>query len=304
MAETEPQEPVGIVCKISHPRGPQLTKDCIEWLSSRGIEFRLDSETAQGLDLQEIHQERLTTREKIATTCPIIMVLGGDGTLISVSRHAGEKAPIVIGVNLGSLGFLTEISADDIFDTLESVLEGQATLWNRRLLQAKVARATGESETFQALNDVVITKEALARIFGIDLYVNGDFAANLRGDGLIIATPGGSTAYSLSAGGSIVHPKVSAVLVSPICPHSLTSRPLVLPEDFEIKLVIATADKGKQANSVFLTVDGQEGRNLSDGEEITITTTRNSVLFAKSPSLSYFDVLSEKLNWGSKWQKG
>lgn len=290
---------VGIVSKPAHARARELTERLITWCRDRGLAYRVDRATAEAMGFASVDKAQILQRQEITFACDLIVVLGGDGTLISVCRHPSERSPKIIGVNLGTLGFLTEITINELFGTLETVLENKATLQRRRLLSAEVFRRDQRVAQFNAINDVVITKDALARIFSIDWFVNRTFAATIRGDGVIVATPSGSTAYSLAAGGSIVHPEVDAILVTPICPHSLTTRPLVLPGMSEISL--QTWYEG-QANrkEIHLTIDGQEGALLEAGDTVVVTTSKHSVQFVKSTSKSYFDVLGTKLKWATQ----
>ncbi|MCB0323663.1 MAG: NAD(+)/NADH kinase [Bdellovibrionales bacterium] len=292
----ESQPVVGVVAKQGHPEAQPLVERVLEYLRDRQIAFRVCAANAQEWNLN-LEPQQKTAREHLPRVANVIVVMGGDGTLISVSRHAAERPPIIIGVNLGTLGFLTEITVEELFPVLASVLDGTAELERRNLLQADVGRSGRATERYSAINDVVLTKAALARIYDIDLSVDGDLAAVWRGDGCIIATPGGSTAYSLAAGGAIVHPRVDAVLVTPICPHSLTSRPLVLPGSSKITLRVAS-DAAR--SNVFLTIDGQEGMPLSSGDEVNVTTSPHGLLFAKSPSKSYYEVLGTKLKWATR----
>lgn len=287
---------IGIVAKPAHARARELTERLITWCKDRSLNYKVDRATAEALGYASVDKSNIIPRQEITVTCDLIVVLGGDGTLISVCRHATDKTPKIVGVNLGTLGFLTEITINELFPTLDAVLDNKATLQRRRLLTAEVFRREERVAQFNAINDIVITKDALARIFSIDWFVNRTFAATIRGDGVIVATPSGSTAYSLAAGGSIVHPEVDAILVTPICPHSLTTRPVVLPGNSEISL--QTWYEG-QANrkEIHLTIDGQEGILLDAGDTVVVTTSKQSVQFVKSPSKSYFDVLGTKLKW-------
>ncbi len=295
MSERKPV--VGVVAKPANPHAKKLTQKLIDYLVDRKISFLVDESTAQELKPAAVTTDTIIPRKSLAQICSPIVVLGGDGTLISVCRHAFEPAPIIIGVNLGTLGFLTEIAMEELFPTLEAVIAGSAVLERRFLLDTSVHRSGRKVAEYTAINDVVATKEALARIFAIELSIDGEFAALVRGDGLIVATPGGSTAYSLAAGGSIVHPLVDAVLVTPICPHSLTSRPLVLPGRSRLSLKVFSNAKGE---TVFLTVDGQDGMPLYSGDQVQVTTSTYSVLFAKSPSKHYYEILGTKLKWGTR----
>lgn len=288
--------PVGIVAKATQPRAIELSLKLARWLSDRGVDCRVDRETALAKGMPNLPDAQLVDRNRLTAFCDPIVVLGGDGTLISVSRHAVKSCPRILGVNVGTLGFLTEVTVDELFPVLESVLNGTARLETRRLLSAEVIRNGALCAQYSAINDVVVGKEAIARIFGIELLIDGSLAAALRGDGVIVSTPGGSTAYSLAAGGSIVHPSVEALLVTPICPHSLTSRPLVVPGSSEVTLRVSPHQRSREGE-VYLTIDGQEGMALESNDVIRVKTSDSSVRFVKSPSRNYFDVLGAKLKW-------
>ncbi len=288
----------GIAAKPTSELAISLTKQLLGWLMARGIQTAIDCECAGRLDLIDYAGVQVVERAKLTSLCDPIAVLGGDGTLISVCRHPASnparstKVPRVIGVNLGTLGFLTEIRPEELYGVVESVLAGEALTDRRSLLQCE--KHTEPGVRLYAFNDIVLTKDALARIVTIDVFVDDQFAAALRGDGVIVSSPSGSTAYSLSAGGSIVHPQVSALLVTPICPHSLTSRPLVLPASSSVMLRNIDSD-----GDVFMTMDGQVGRPLKSGDEIVISTSAFEIEFVKPPRLSYFEALATKLKWGS-----
>jgi len=289
---------VGVVAKPHQAVAIELAKKVINWLEEKGVDYRIGDQIQKELEFPADGAKVFVEREDFTESCDPIVVLGGDGTLISVCRHASKNTPTIIGVNVGTLGFLTEIIAEELIPTLEAVLGGKAALERRVLLGGEVRRPGRDTISYTAVNDIVVTKEALARIFGVELFVNGERAAVYRGDGVIISTPGGSTAYSLAAGGAIVHPQVDAILVTPICPHSLTSRPLVLPGGSKISLRVSPDTKGGGEN-IFFTIDGQEGMSLSSGGEVSVTTSEYGVMFAKSPSKSYFEVLGTKLKWGN-----
>jgi NAD+ kinase len=287
---------IGIAAKHAHPEAKKLTQQLIDWLNNRKIALRIDELTATKLELKNAQQQALVTREQLTTLCSHVVVLGGDGTLISVCRHPSPNPPIILGVNLGTLGFLTDITVAELFPALQAVLDGTSRLERRMLLSANVEVDGEQIESYCAVNDIVISKETLARIFTVEIFVDGTFAAPIRGDGVIVSTPGGSTAYSLAAGGSIVHPQVDAILLSPICPHSLTSRPLVLPGNSVIELRPTDI---RNVGAVFLSIDGQEGRQLIEGEQVRVTTSQHCFFFAKSPSKSYYEVLGAKLKWAT-----
>ena len=289
---------IGIAAKTTQPIAHKLTRDLIDWIKDRGFSFLLDREIGTEIGLSKTNPELVVERNRLTTLCNPVVVLGGDGTLISVSRHPSKSSPIIVGVNIGTLGFLTEITVEELYPTLEKILVGKGNIEKRPLLKVKVVRHNKEVNQYLAINDVVITKQALARIFGLHLSVDKQFAALIRGDGAIVATPVGSTAYSMAAGGSIVHPQVDALLVTPICPHSLTSRPLVLPASSDINLKVASPLTSYN-DEVHLTIDGQEGMQLHADDEVSVTTSEHSVFFAKSSSKSYFEILGTKLKWAN-----
>lgn len=287
---------VGVVAKHGHPDAPGLTLTLLSWLKESSLDYCIDNDTVQALQLENIPKDRCVPRSELTELCSPIVVLGGDGTLISVCRHPASRPPKIIGVNLGTLGFLTEITSEELVSSLQSVLDDKAKLEPRYLFSCSVKRSGREIAQYSALNDVVITKQALARIFALDLTIDEELAAVVRGDGVIVSTPGGSTAYSMAAGGSIVHPQVNAVLVTPICPHSLTSRPLVLPGSSRVDLRLAS---DAREDVIFLTIDGQSGMALESDDEITVTVSPHHVLFVKSPSKSYYEILAAKLKWAA-----
>lgn len=289
---------IGIAANVNKSKSLSLTKEVLAWISKKQHDYRLDSEIAEVLDIEH-DSKKVIARKDITSECDIVVVLGGDGTYISVSRHPSEVPAKVIAVNLGTLGFLTEITEEEVINALEATVSEKIATEARYLLEAKVIRQNSEIAKFYAINDVVITKQALARIFSINLSVDHQFAAAIRGDGMIIATPSGSTAYSLAAGGSIVHPSVKGLLITPIAPHSLTVRPLVIPAKAKLGLELGAVGSNKQDN-VFLTIDGQEGMALHSSDQIQICTSDHHVLIAKSPSKSYYQVLTSKLRWGSQ----
>lgn len=283
---------VGIVAKHKHPDAHRLLQLLCSWLQERSIPFCVDTETAT--HYAPLTSTRSVPRSELGARCSHLVIMGGDGTLISVCRHAGEGRPVIVGVNLGTLGFLTEITVDEMLPVLEASLAGTHPVDERHLIEAVLYRAGEPPFAYRMLNDVVISKQALARIFSVQVEVNSAEATLIRGDGVIVASPAGSTAYSLAAGGAIVHPSVRALLITPICPHTLSSRPLVIPEDSKITLRI---DGDIRDVPVYLTIDGQEGRPLISGDRIEITTSPRTVRFAKSPSKSYYEILGTKLKW-------
>lgn len=289
---------VGIVVKPRNAKAQELAKRLCEYLVQNKISFLVDSEGLSALSADLITQEQVVARQEIVSRVDYAVILGGDGTLISAARFPAKKPAKIIGVNVGTLGFLTEITAEELLDILEKALEGKVTIEKRPLLEATLFKKNGGKKSYHALNDIVVAKGALARIFGVELKIDNISAASIRGDGVIVSSPSGSTAYSLAAGGSIVHPGVEAMLVTPICPHSLTSRPLIVPASSQIKLQIdpKLAPAGEE---VFLTIDGQEGVQIFAEDEIEVRTSAYSVELVTSPSRTYFEMLATKLNWGA-----
>jgi NAD+ kinase len=232
---------------------------------------------------------------EIMQRADLTIVLGGDGTLLSVARRASKREVPILGVNMGGLGFLTETTTSELFSTLERVLVGEYEIERRSLLEAVLVRGGERVGAFQALNDVVINKGALARIIDLEVWVGDQYLCTYKSDGLIVATPTGSTAYSLAAGGPIIDPAVGVVVLTPICPHTLTNRPIVLPDHAYIQIVLRTADE-----DVILTLDGQEGQPLKRGDTIGVKRSGITVSLIKSPNRTVFDVLRSKLHWGER----
>lgn len=283
---------LGLVAKTSRQLAVDLAQQVVLWCAQRGHQITADIQLQGKLEGSGI---RYALKEELTAVCDPIVVLGGDGTLISVCHNPGPSTTRILGVNVGTLGFLTEISPEEMLDTLEATMEGQVQLEERNLLQAQVS---SQKKAFYAFNDVVLTKHAIARIFSTIVRVDGVFAAEVRGDGVIVSTPSGSTAYSLSAGGSIVHPGVDALLITPICPHSVASRPLVIPGSSEIELEVSP--ELEPADKVHFTVDGQAGMALSGGDTVRVITSGKKCLFVRSGSKSYYDVLGSKLHWSAR----
>ncbi len=289
---------VGVVAKLNKPQAVELAGRVILFLQQRGLTCFVSTDLGVAISSEFIADLEICERHELTARCDLVVVLGGDGTLISVARHPAEHLPPIIGVNLGTLGFLTEIGQDELFLEIEKVLSGQAPIEERMLLAVSVYSHEREVLRTFALNDVVLTKDTLARIFGVEVKVNGEYAAILKGDGLIISTPCGSTAYSLAAGGSVVHPQVEALLVTPICPHSLTSRPLLIPSSFSVELSTPLANTESGSKEIYITVDGQEGMNIPVAGRVVITKASQKVRLVRSVAHSYFDMLRMKLKWG------
>src|SRR5262245_10131191 len=281
---------IGIVAKRNQPKALALARRLSTWLRRRRRSVLLDAEVATALRLSGG-----VSKQEMMKRADLVVVLGGDGTLLSVARHSGARRVPVLGVNLGGLGFLTDVRPEEVFTGLDRVLAGQYRLEHRTMLDAATIREGKVLRRFQALNDVVINKGALARILDLETSVDGVPLCTYKADGLILATPSGSTAYSLSAGGAIVEPSVGVVLLSPICPHTLTQRPIVLPERSHVRVTVRSPDE-----DVVLTVDGQEGMKLEDHDVVEVRSSKHRVLLVRSPAHSFFERLRTKLRWGER----
>jgi len=233
-------------------------------------------------------------RHKLADKVDLVIALGGDGTMLSAVRSAGQLGIPILGINLGSLGFLTELTPKNLEKTLDRIKRGDYLVEQRLLLEARV---TGECETesMTALNDVVIDKGAIVRVIHLDLYVNDEFISSYAADGLIVATPTGSTAYALAVGGPIIHPTINAIIVAPIAPHTLAQRPMVFSQEDRMKIVVSSPRRG-----VNLTVDGQVACTLHHGESVTIERAEVKAQLVRFAENSFYRVLRDKLNWGFK----
>jgi NAD+ kinase len=281
----------GIVCKPIKEMVSSVVPPLIAWLRERNIEVFVDRETQACVD----PSWPCLAREEMAARIDLLIVLGGDGTLLSAARALGGHKIPVLPVNLGGLGFLTSVTLDELYPLLEQVVAGKHRTSERMMLDATILRNGTTAMRQCALNDAVINKAALARMLDFDVHVNGDHVGRYRADGLIVATPTGSTAYSLAAGGPIIDPELGAFVITPICPHMLTNRPLVIPNTARIELDFAEAE-----DPVYLTLDGQIGSQLQSKDRISIVQSSNKVLFIRPPKKTYFEVLRSKLRWSER----
>lgn len=282
---------IGIVCKPIKEMVSTVVPPLVTWLRNRNIEVYVDVET-QGCVALEVP---CIARESIGEKADLLIVLGGDGTLLSAARSLRAHNVPILAVNLGSLGFLTTVTLDQLYPMLEQVLEGHHRIGERMMLETQVFRSGKPAERQTALNDAVVNKGALSRMLDFDLYVDGDHVARYRADGLIVATPTGSTAYSLAAGGPIVQPGIDAFVITPICPHMLTNRPLVIPDTSKMEIDFSAVDE-----RVYLTLDGQIGYELGPADRVVITKSEYKVSFVRPPRKTYFEVLRNKLRWGER----
>jgi len=288
---------VGLVAKSRLDAAAGVLADLAGWLEARDVRAVFETDTAA---LAGLPPGRPTTsRDDLPKECDLIVVLGGDGTLIGMASRiakAGVGVPIV-GVNFGSLGFLTEITLDEMYQSLESVLDGSAQIDDRLMLRARTLRDGGVYADHLALNDVVITKGALSRIIDLAVAIGDQPVMRVRADGLIIASPTGSTAYNLAAGGPILHPGVDAFLLTPIAPHMLTNRPIVIPAASEVR--VQPAMNGSN-DEVFVTLDGQSGHALQSDDVISIQRADRPLRLVRAVTRTYYDVLRQKLKWGER----
>lgn len=281
---------IGIVVKPNKEEAVSVARELTAWLGQRNARVYLDSIVASS-----VNPSLSCPREEIGRWVDLLIVLGGDGTLLSAARHLeGEKVPI-LGVNLGGLGFLTEITLEELYPVLEKALDGNMETERRMKLHVTVIRQGNKVGEYTVLNDVVISKSVLARIIHLRNSINGAYVTTYRGDGVIICTPTGSTAYSLAAGGPIVYPSMDSVLITPICPHTLTNRPLLIPDRATVEFTLETEE-----SDVRLTLDGQVGCDILPYDQVIITKARHHVFFIKSPFKDYFQILRTKLKWGER----
>ena len=297
MIPLSPVTRVGILAKSHLTAATPHLLEISEWLVSRGYTAVFETGTAE---LMPASNGRLiTTQAALASDVDMVVVLGGDGTLLSMADSigaAGSAIPI-LGVNFGSLGFLTEITLPELYPSLESVLGGTAQIEERMMLRSRTLRDGVVHADRLALNDVVITKGALSRIIDLEVEIGGRPIMRVRADGLIIGSPTGSTAYNLAAGGPILHPEVDALLLTPIAPHMLTNRPVVVPASSEIRVRPAVNGSNEE---MFVTIDGQSGHALQSADEICITRAERPLKLIRASTRTYFDVLRQKLKWSER----
>jgi len=287
---------IGIIAKKNKPEVVKIASHLVEWLWTKKIKVYLEGEIGRLLSPTPSEDTwKSIEREEIPTDVEMIIVLGGDGTLLSVARQVWNKNIPILGVNLGGLGFLTEITLDELYPVLEKVVEDDFATHEREVLNAGVIRRGKRIAEFIVLNDAVINKGALARIIDLETTINGEYLSTFRSDGLIISTPTGSTAYNLSAGGPIVYPSLHTIIITPICPHTLTIRPIIIPDDVKIRALLKSRDE-----EVTLTLDGQQGFTLEFEDVVEVGKAEGRILLIKSPYRHYFELLREKLKWGER----
>ena len=281
---------VGILTKPKFPENKSTLHDVVTWLRARSIDVILDTTSAILLGEEGGYQ-----KSHLASKADVLLVLGGDGTMLNAARLAGERSIPILGVNMGGLGFLTEVRLENLYPSLERVFANDFVLDERLMLRTHIHRHGETVGQGVVLNDVVISKGTLARMIELKIAIQGRFVTNLRGDGLIVSSPTGSTAYSLSAGGPIIDPAVQSLILTPISPHTLTHRPLIVPGNAEIDVTLTSKDDGAMA-----TLDGQVGVAITQGDSIVIQTSEHRTQLIRFPESNYYDVLREKLKWGDR----
>lgn len=280
----------GIMAKPGIPQASTLVSQLVGWLRERHVKVQLDEEAARYMSSADG-----LPRDKVPEGAQLVIVLGGDGTLLAAARAVAGRVIPIFPVNLGGLGFLTAITLDQLYPELERALRGEQRVVPRRMLHGELVRAGKVIRSYEALNDVVIAKTQIARMIDLESYVDEQFIGTFKADGLIISTPTGSTAYSLSAGGPIVYPAVEAICITPVCPHMLTNRPVLVPDNMVVRIICRASDK-----EAFLTVDGQVGEPLLQEDHVVCRSSEHCVHLVRPPKMYFFDVLRQKLKWGER----
>ena len=279
-----------IISRPDRPEVAQIIPGLLTWLSEHGYKVIMDLETATYIAGQEVVPRAQMASKALA----LVVVLGGDGTLLSAARVTAAIDVPLLGVNLGSLGFLTEVPLQSLYSMLEAIAQGRAAVEHRALMECQLLRGDKVRGSYLVFNDAVVNKTALARLNTYELYIDKAFVSSYRADGMIVATPTGSTAYSLSAGGPVLMPTVNAFVVTPVAPHSLTHRPLVVPDSVEIEILLRSEEE-----VAYLSLDGQPGLDLRDGDRVRCRRSEHQVNLFRTGS-DFFQVLRTKLKWGER----
>jgi NAD+ kinase len=280
---------IGIIGKAGISKPAEILKELLPWLRQKGYETFVDAETSSVLNIEGF------PRSEIPSLSDIIVVLGGDGTMLSTCRLVGSRGVPILGVNIGGLGFITEVQLDKLYEVMEKILSDECPVEERLMLTAKVRRLGELIAEYIVLNEVVINKAALARIIDLETYVNQNYVTTFKADGLIISTPTGSTAYSLSAGGPILYPTLDNIIITPICPHTLTNRAMVIPGDSIIEVILRSPTE-----RVYLTMDGQVGFSVMQNDIIEVVKAPFKTKLLIPCDRDYFQILRTKLKWGER----
>jgi NAD+ kinase len=281
---------VVVLAKPGTNEGQRIAFELGSWLTSRGVSVRFDEPTARALGLKDGIRP-----DTIPAGTDLVIVAGGDGTLLSAARVAGPRGIPILGVNFGGLGFMTELQPEELYAALERLLNGDYAIEEREALRVRFRRGRKMLSEFALLNDAVVTKTALARMLVIELRIDGELVATYTSDGLIVATPTGSTAYNLSAGGPILDPRMSAFVIAPICPHAMSYRPLVVPGGVRIEVTLRSLTE-----EAYLTLDGQVGFPMKQLDAIVVDRHPRSVRLVRVARRGFFEILQRKLHWGDR----
>ncbi|GBE02967.1 MAG TPA: NAD(+) kinase [Nitrospirae bacterium] len=280
---------IGVITKLGKSEPLEILRELIPWLNERGYNVFIEQETASRAGFKGYK------RSEIPRLVDVVVVLGGDGTMLSAARLVAETGIPLLGVNLGGLGFITEVNRAEMYTAMETLLKGECSVEERMMIEADVIRRGEVIASYTVLNDVVITKGALARIIDLETYIDHTYVTTFKADGLIISTPTGSTAYNLSAGGPILHPAMNSVVLTPICPHTLTNRPIVISCNCLIEVSL-----GLYSEDVFLTLDGQVGLSVRKDDLIEVKKSPHRTKLLIPCERDYYQVLREKLRWGER----
>lgn len=288
--QASPQKTAAIISRPDRPEVGQIVPGLLSWLGEHGYGVVVDQETSRYASGQKV----IPRSEMGSRPLDLVVVLGGDGTLLSAARATAAIDVPLLGVNLGSLGFLTEVPPKSLYTVLDAIAQGRATVEHRSLMRCELRRGEEVRGSYFVFNDAVVNKTTLARLNTYDLYIDKVFVSSYRADGMIVATPTGSTAYSLSAGGPVLMPTVGALVVTPVAPHSLTHRPLVVPDTSEIEILLRSEEE-----VAYLSLDGQPGLDLRDGDRVLCRRSEHEVNLFRAGS-DFFQVLRSKLKWGER----
>jgi NAD+ kinase len=289
-SSSPPSKVAAIVSRPARPEVARTLPELLAWLHTHGYRVIVDPETAKYVN----GQEEVLRSQMSSRALDLVVVLGGDGTLLSAVRETAATDAPLLGVNLGSLGFLTDVPLASLFSMLDAIAEGRAPVEKRSLMRCELRRDDAVLGSYLAFNDVVVNKTTLARLNNYDLFVDEAFVSSYRADGMIVATPTGSTAYSLSAGGPVVMPTVNAFVITPVSPHSLTHRPLVVPDSAVVEILLRSEEE-----VAYLSLDGQPGLDLRDGDRVRCRRSDHKVSLFRTNN-DFFHALRSKLKWGER----